>query len=171
LPTDVAETVDALWAEELARRPHAFDGPVFSVTRRDGMVIAGQWTTYRRFMARRRQPGLAEALGVRPLAVTGLKRSAAMPELPTLAESALPGFEVNGWYGLFAPRGTAPATIAALQEATAKAMRRPAVAERLSGDGAVAVTNTPAAFAKYLRADSEKWAKVIKRAKLAPETL
>jgi tripartite-type tricarboxylate transporter receptor subunit TctC len=114
---------------------------------------------------------LIRAGRLRPLAVTSLKRSAAMPELPTLAESALPGFEVNGWYGLFAPRGTAPATIAAMQEATAKAMRRPAVAERLSGDGAVAVTNTPAAFAKFLRADSEKWAKVIKRAKLAPETL
>ncbi|MFN9120626.1 MAG: tripartite tricarboxylate transporter substrate binding protein, partial [bacterium] len=114
---------------------------------------------------------LIRAGRLRPLAVTSLKRSAAMPELPTLAESALPGFEVNGWYGLFAPRGTTPATLNAMQEAVAKAMRRPAVAERLAGDGAVAVTNTPAAFAKYLRADSEKWAKVIKRAKLAPETL
>jgi tripartite-type tricarboxylate transporter receptor subunit TctC len=108
---------------------------------------------------------------LRALAIGSPRRSAAMPELPTLAESALPGFEVNGWYGLFAPRGTTPATLNAMQEAVAKAMRRPAVAERLSGDGAVAVTNTPAAFAKYLRADSEKWAKVIKRAKLAPETL
>jgi tripartite-type tricarboxylate transporter receptor subunit TctC len=50
-------------------------------------------------------------------------------------------------------------------------MRRPAVAQRLSGDGAVAVTNTPDAFAKFLRADSDKWAKVIRRAKLTPETL
>ena len=58
-----------------------------------------------------------------------------------------------------------------MQEAVAKAMRRPAVAQRLSGDGAVAVTNTPDAFAKFLRADSDKWAKVIKRAKLTPETL
>jgi tripartite-type tricarboxylate transporter receptor subunit TctC len=58
-----------------------------------------------------------------------------------------------------------------MQEAVAKAMRRPAVAQRLSGDGAVAVTNTPDAFAKFLRADSDKWAKVIRRAKLTPETL
>lgn len=114
---------------------------------------------------------LIRAGRLRPLAVTSLKRSAAMPELPTLAESALPGFEVNGWYGMFAPRGTTPAAATAMQEAVAKAMRRPAVAERLAGDGAVAVTNTPAAFTKYLRADSEKWAKVIKRAKVAPETL
>ncbi len=114
---------------------------------------------------------LIRAGRLRPLAVTSLKRSAAMPELPTLAESALPGFEVNGWYGLFAPRGTTPATLNAMQEAVAKAMRRPAVAQRLSGDGAVAVTNTPDAFAKFLRADSDKWAKVIKRAKLTPETL
>jgi len=114
---------------------------------------------------------LIRAGRLRPLAVTSLKRSAAMPELPTLAESALPGFEVNGWYGMFAPRGTTPAAATAMQEAVAKAMRRPAVAERLASDGAVAVTNTPAAFAKYLRADSEKWAKVIKRAKVAPETL
>jgi len=74
LRPDLAETVDALWAAELARRPHAFDGPMFSVTHRDGTRIAGQWTTYRRFMARRRQPGLADALGVRPLAVTGVLR-------------------------------------------------------------------------------------------------
>jgi hypothetical protein len=74
LPPDLAETVDALWAAELARRPHAFDGPMFSVTHRDGTRIAGQWTNYRRFMARRRQPALAEALGIRPLAVTGVLR-------------------------------------------------------------------------------------------------
>jgi len=74
LPPDLADAVDALWAAELAQRPHAFDGPLFSVTRNDGTVIAGQWTTYRRFMARRRQPALADALGVRPLAVTGVLR-------------------------------------------------------------------------------------------------
>ena len=74
LPPAVAETVDAIWAAELAKRPHAFDGPMFSVTRLDGTLITGQWTTYRRFMARRRQPTLAEALGVRPLAVTGVLR-------------------------------------------------------------------------------------------------
>ncbi|MBC7779620.1 MAG: tripartite tricarboxylate transporter substrate binding protein [Proteobacteria bacterium] len=114
---------------------------------------------------------LIRAGRLRPLAVTGARRSPAMPELPTLAESGLPGYDVNGWYGLLAPRGTTAAAAVLLQEAVAKALRRPAVAERLAVDGALAVANTPAAFTKYLQVETDKWAKVIKRAGLKPETL
>lgn len=115
--------------------------------------------------------GLIRAERLRALAVTSAKRSQAMPALPTLAESGLPGFDVNGWYGLLAPRGTPPAAATALQEASAKAMRRPVVAKRLAGDGAVAVASTPAEFTRYLQVETAKWAKVIKRAGLKPETL
>jgi tripartite-type tricarboxylate transporter receptor subunit TctC len=108
---------------------------------------------------------------LRPLAVTGARRSAAMPDLPTVAEAGVPGFEVNGWYGLLAPRGTPAGSVGALHEAVVRALRRPAVAERLATDGAIAVGSAPAVFAQTLRAEREKWARVIERARLRPESL
>jgi tripartite-type tricarboxylate transporter receptor subunit TctC len=108
---------------------------------------------------------------LRPLAVTGGRRSAAMPDLPTVAEAGVPGFEVNGWYGLLAPRGTPTGAVGALHEAVLRALRRPAVAERLATDGAIAVGSAPAVFAQTLRAEREKWARVIERARIRPESL
>jgi len=108
---------------------------------------------------------------LRPLAVTGARRSSAMPDLPTVAEAGVPGYEVNGWYGLLAPRATPAPVVGALHDALARAIRRPAVAERLATDGAIAVASSPAAFAQTLRAEREKWGRVIERARVRPESL
>jgi tripartite-type tricarboxylate transporter receptor subunit TctC len=108
---------------------------------------------------------------LRAIAVTSPKRSPALADVPTVSESGVAGYEVTGWYGLLAPRGTTQSAAVVVQEAVGRALRRPAVAERLAVDGALPVANSPPAFAKYLLGETEKWAKVIKRAGIKPETL
>jgi len=101
---------------------------------------------------------------LRPLAVTGLRRSRAMPEVPTMAESGVPGFDVTGWYALLAPTGTPGAIVGKVQADAARALKLPDVHERLSGEGAETVGNTPAEFSAYLRDELVKWAKVVRAA-------
>ena len=108
---------------------------------------------------------------LRVLAVTSAKRSAVMPELPTLAESGLPGFDVTGWYALLAPAGTPQPVVAKVQGDVAAALRVPAVHTRLSSEGAEPVGSTPEQFSKFLAAEVRKWARVIKEAKITLETL
>lgn len=78
------------------------------------------------------------------------KRSAVMPELPTLAESGLPGFDVTGWYALLGPAGMPQTIVAKVQTDVASALRVPAVHARLSGEGAEPVGSTPGQFAQFL---------------------
>src|SRR5690606_29210184 len=101
---------------------------------------------------------------LRVLAATSLKRSQAMPELPTMAESGLPGFDVTGWYALLAPAGTPTAIIGKVQADTAAALQIPEVATRLSSQGAEPVGSTSARLAEFLQAETRKWAKVVKTA-------
>ena len=101
---------------------------------------------------------------LRVLAVTSAERSQVMPELPTLAQSGLPGFDVTGWYALLAPAETPQAIIAKVQADTAAALRAPAVNSRLSGEGAEPVGSTPEQLAKFIAAETQKWAKVVKAA-------
>ena len=108
---------------------------------------------------------------LRVLAVTSARRSQVMPELPTLAESGLPGFDVTGWYALLAPAGTPQTIVAKVQADVAAALRVPAVHSRLSSEGAEPVGSTPEQFAKYLGAEVQKWRKVIADSKVTPETL
>ncbi len=108
---------------------------------------------------------------LRVLAVTSAKRSQAMPELPTMAESGLPGFDVTGWYALLAPAGTPQAIVSKVQTDVASALRVPAAHSRLSTEGAEPVGSTPEQFVKHLAAEIRKWAKVIKDANVTPETL
>lgn len=98
----------------------------------------------------------------RALGVTGLKRVPGAPEVPTIAESGLPGYEVAGWYGLVAPAGTPREIVARLSAQTAAAMRTPEVAKRYSSEGADPVGSTPEEFAEMIARDTAKWAKVIK---------
>ena len=105
---------------------------------------------------------------LRVLAVTGARRSQVMPELPTLAES-VPGFDVTGWYALLAPAETPQAIVSKVQADTAAALRAPAVTARLSGDGAEPVGSTPEQLAKFIAAETQKWAKVVKAAGIKPE--
>lgn len=97
---------------------------------------------------------------VRALGVTSIKRSAATPEIPTIAESGVPGFEVIGWYGLGTTAKTPRAVIDKLSAAINKAL--PELKERYASIGTEIAGGTPAEFAAYIKVEHEKWAKVIK---------
>ena len=108
---------------------------------------------------------------LRPLAVTGRSRSAAAPELPTVAESGVPGYVVSGWYGMFVPAATPPAIVTTLHNTAVKALRSKDVADRLSNEAAEIVASTPQQFAEFFKVEISKWASVIKKAQIRPETL
>lgn len=98
---------------------------------------------------------------VRLLATTGAKRAAAAPDLPTVAESGLPGFEGSLWMGVLAPAGTPPAVVGRLSKVLAAALAAPDVKANLAGQGIDEVGLGPAEFAAYVRQDTDKWAKVV----------
>jgi tripartite-type tricarboxylate transporter receptor subunit TctC len=98
---------------------------------------------------------------LRALGVTSLKRSASLPETPTIDEAGVRGYEVVGWYGVLAPAGVPRDIITRLNTEIAKALRAPDLQERLLRDGAEPVGNTPDEFRAYIEADVVKWAKVI----------
>jgi tripartite-type tricarboxylate transporter receptor subunit TctC len=99
---------------------------------------------------------------VRPLAVTTLQRSALLPDLATVAEQGLPGFEATTWHGLVAPAATPPAVIATLHDATIRALRDPALAKSLTDLGVEISGSSPEEFAKYITAEIPKWTAVVK---------
>lgn len=103
---------------------------------------------------------------VRALAVAGSQRFESMPQLPTMSEAGLKGFEVNNWYGLFAPTGTPKDIIARVGADTGKALAMADVKKRLLGLGIIATSSTPEAFSAYIRAETDKWRKVIKDANI-----
>ena len=112
----------------------------------------------------------AKANRVRPLAVTGAKRSAVTPEMPTLAESGLPGYESSNWYGLMAPARTAPAIIDLLNSELNKVLAVPAFRERMvTAQGIEPQSGTAAEFSAYIKSEVVKWARVIKQAGITPE--
>ncbi len=106
---------------------------------------------------------------VRAIAVTGLKRSALFADLPTIAESGLPGYNASGWYGLFAPAATPRAIITRLNAETLKALRDPAVVQRLSSQGAEPAGNTPEEFTAFVRSEVDKWANLVKATNMKAE--
>ena len=99
---------------------------------------------------------------IRALAVSGKVRSSAAPELPTVAESGVPGFDVTNWYGVLAPANTPKAIIATLHAEIVRELNTPDLQARLASDGSDVVGSTPAAFAGDLKAEIVKWAKVVK---------
>jgi tripartite-type tricarboxylate transporter receptor subunit TctC len=106
---------------------------------------------------------------LRALAVTSAKRSDVLPDVPTLAETGVAGYESVQWYGVLAPAGTARAIVDRLNAEIVRALRAPDVRERLAADGAEPVGNSPEAFAAFIRAEIAKWAKVAKAAGIQPE--
>jgi tripartite-type tricarboxylate transporter receptor subunit TctC len=111
----------------------------------------------------------AKAGKLRALAVTDLKRSPLLPDLPTLDESGLKGYQIVGWNGLFVPAGTPQSVINALHAAVVRALALPEVKERLAVLGADGVGDTPQHFAAFIKTDIAKWAKVVKDAGLKVE--
>jgi tripartite-type tricarboxylate transporter receptor subunit TctC len=106
---------------------------------------------------------------VRPLAMTGNQRFELMPELPTVAEAGLKGFEVNNWYGIFLPAGTPKDIVTRLNADVVKALAAPDVKKRLLEAGIVATSSSPEGFMAYVKAETAKWAKVIKDANISVE--
>ena len=99
---------------------------------------------------------------VRALAVTSAKRIPARPELPTVAESGVPGFDFSTWYGVLAPAGTPRAIVEKLNEEITRIMDDPETRGRFAGEGLEALKSTPAEFAAFIARDVEKWAQVVK---------
>jgi tripartite-type tricarboxylate transporter receptor subunit TctC len=104
---------------------------------------------------------------LKALAVTSAQRSAALPELPTIAEAAPPGsglkdYEASSWFGLLAPAGTPPDIVNRLQQESAKALNAPAMKERLLAQGAITSGMSPDDFARFIAAETKKWAAVVK---------
>ena len=108
--------------------------------------------------------GLIKGGKVRPMAIANSQRFPLMPELPTVAEAGIPGFVVNNWSGVFTAGGTPAEIVARLNAELAKALALPAVKKRLLENGIDAVSNTPEQFAAYIRAETTKWAAVVKDA-------
>ena len=107
---------------------------------------------------------------VRPLAVSTSKRSTVMPELPTIAEAGLPGFEVTNAYGVIAPAGTPREVVVKLQQEIARILQLADVRERLQGLGAEPVGSTPEQLGEHIRAEIAKWAKVVKATGIEPQS-
>lgn len=99
---------------------------------------------------------------IRALAVTGATRHPLLPELPTVAEAALPGFEAESWQGVFAPPGTPPAIQARLHGEVARAMEAPEIRDAFAGQGFRVEATAPADFAAFVRAEVVKWGKVVR---------
>ena len=114
--------------------------------------------------------GSIQANRIRAIAMTGNQRYERMPNLPTIAEGGLKGFEVNNWYGFFAPAGTPREVVARLHTETAKTLAMPDVKTRLLDAGIIATPSSPEALAAYGQAETKKWAKVIKAANIKVDT-
>ena len=113
---------------------------------------------------------LIESGQLRALGIASAKRSAALPGVPTIIETGMPGFEAVSWYALMAPAGTPDAIVAKLREGTIAAVNAPEAKAALEAQGAQPVGNTPAELAAAIAADTARWAKVIRDAdiKLGP---
>jgi tripartite-type tricarboxylate transporter receptor subunit TctC len=105
---------------------------------------------------------MVKAGKLRALAVTSAQRSALLPDVPTVGETGLPGYDVNSWYGIFAPAGTPDAIIARLHTEIATQFKAPDVTKRLATLGAEAAIKSPVELAAFLRDDIKKWAVVVK---------
>ncbi len=101
---------------------------------------------------------------LRPIAITSAKRSAIAPDVATVAESGLPGFESGTWYGIMAPAGTPRSIVDQLNAAITRIVQLPDTREKLLAQGAEPLTGSPADMDRFVRAEIARWAKVVKAA-------
>jgi tripartite-type tricarboxylate transporter receptor subunit TctC len=113
--------------------------------------------------------GQAKSGRLRAIAVTTAQRSALVPEIPTVAEAGVPGFEMGQWYGLVAPANTAQAVIERLHGEVGKALKHPDMKSRLQAEGAEAAPSSPQAFGAFFKAEIAKWTQVAQKAGIKPE--
>jgi tripartite-type tricarboxylate transporter receptor subunit TctC len=102
---------------------------------------------------------------VKPLALASLRRSPLMPELPTFAEQGMAGFEATTWFGVSLPKGASPIIVKRLQQVFTQAVRQPDVRERLIKQGFDVIGSSPEEFDAYLRAELQRWSKVVKESR------
>lgn len=130
-------------------------------------VISGQVTMYMTTV-----PGglpLVKAGRLKILGVSSAKRTRALPDTPTIAESGLPGYDVTTWYGVLVPAGVPAATLARLNADIVRVIRLPEVQERFAAEGGEVVGNTPEQFGAFIAAEIAKWTKVAKAAGIKPD--
>jgi tripartite-type tricarboxylate transporter receptor subunit TctC len=101
---------------------------------------------------------------LRALAVTTAGRQSAFPELPTIAEAGVPGYEISTWYGIWAPARTPPEIVSRLHAAIAKALRGEEAKEKMAALGAQPVADAPEAFGRFVRAEYERWGRLVRDA-------
>jgi len=106
---------------------------------------------------------------IKGLGVTTARRSAALPNVPTIAESGVPGYEVSGWYGFVAPAATPKHAIAKLYSSTQSVTRQPEVKEKLLAVGVDAVEMTTAQFGQRITSELAKWEKIVKPLGITPD--
>lgn len=106
---------------------------------------------------------------LRALAIGTSKRSALFPELPTVAESGVPGYEATNWNGIVGPARTANSVVQRLQREIAAVLKEPALAEKMTAAGLEPIGDTPAEFARYLAAEASKWGTLVKSAQIRAE--
>jgi tripartite-type tricarboxylate transporter receptor subunit TctC len=99
---------------------------------------------------------------LRAIALTSAKRSPELPDVPTVAEAGLPGYEATSWFGMFAPAGTPPAIVAKLNDIIVKALNDPDIRKRIVEQGGEPHPETPEQFAAFIKAETTKWGKVVK---------
>ena len=99
---------------------------------------------------------------LRALAVTTAKRSASSPDVPTMQEAGVPGYEISGWYGVMAPAATPPAIVEKLNQAIVRVLRAPETHQRLAVDGSEPVGNSSAQFGEHIRSEIAKWRNLIR---------
>ena len=130
-------------------------------------LIGGQMSVY--FGGIPVQLPMIKAGKVKALATSGLKRSVQMPDVPTVIEAGLPGYEVDVWYGLFAPRGTPKPVLAKIAADAIRIMQAPDMRERWNAVGVEPAGTPPAEFKARYNEELAKWAKVVTSAKLAAD--
>ena len=106
---------------------------------------------------------------LRALAVSSPQRLAALPDVPTMAESGYPGFEADQWYGVVAPAGTPAALVTRLNAEINKALALPDVAQQLAVEGATPMATTPQAFGELIAREIPRWAQVVKAGQVKPD--
>lgn len=139
--------------------------PYKGVAQASNDVIGGQVTLTFASLASA-QP-LVQAGKVRPIAVTGRKRAEAFPQLPTMEEAGMKGYESSTWYALIAPAGTPPAIVQRLNAEVTAMLKEPAVREQFKDEGIELVGSTPQELTTHMKAEIEKWRRVIQGAGLA----
>ncbi len=154
-PTHLAaELMKSMTGVDLVHVP--FNGAVPAITSTAG----GQTVLY--FAGTASAVSFVKSGRLKPLAVTGTVRSSLFPEIPTVAEAGVPGYEVDQWYGILAPAATPKDVIARLQAAFSASLQLPEVRERLRGLGVEPVGSTPAQFGAYLLSEIQKYEKIVK---------